>query len=69
MIEVESERVTTRKEGPKKNGSYNLGLFQINDMDWCRKSVRGGDCNMKCSGKWPYRFHFAVFYRIPVCHY
>ncbi|KAK9504304.1 hypothetical protein O3M35_010669 [Rhynocoris fuscipes] len=48
LVEHESSRITSRKGGPNRNGSFDHGLFQINDKYWCRNGVKGGDCNIKC---------------------
>jgi C-type lysozyme/alpha-lactalbumin family len=38
------------KRGPKnKNGSYDYGIFQINDKYWCKVGSAGGDCNIDCN--------------------
>ncbi|KAG5676352.1 hypothetical protein PVAND_006194 [Polypedilum vanderplanki] len=40
----------SRTKGPKnKNGSYDWGIFQINDKYWCRDGSAGGDCNIDCN--------------------
>uniref|UniRef100_A0A023F6U5 lysozyme n=1 Tax=Triatoma infestans TaxID=30076 RepID=A0A023F6U5_TRIIF len=48
LVEAESSRNTARKGGPNRNGSYDHGLFQINDRYWCKNGSPGGDCNIKC---------------------
>lgn len=39
--------------GPNTNGSFDWGLFQINDNYWCNAEFAGlsNDCNMECTGK------------------
>nr|ATU82909.1 secreted Lysozyme-like protein [Pristhesancus plagipennis] len=48
LVEGESGRNTNKKGGPNRNGSFDHGLFQINDKYWCKNGVKGGDCNIKC---------------------
>ncbi|XP_014244232.1 lysozyme-like [Cimex lectularius] len=48
LVEHESSRNTTKKGGPNKNGSYDYGLFQINDKYWCSHDKKGKDCKAKC---------------------
>uniref|UniRef100_A0AB38ZEA5 lysozyme n=1 Tax=Ectomocoris sp. TaxID=3104572 RepID=A0AB38ZEA5_9HEMI len=48
LVEAESSRDTSKKGGPNRNGSYDHGLFQINDKYWCKNGQKGGDCNVKC---------------------
>ncbi|GLV44978.1 uncharacterized protein CBL_14450 [Carabus blaptoides fortunei] len=49
LIESESSRNSSAIGGPNKNGSYDYGLFQINDRYWCIPGKLGGDCNMDCN--------------------
>ena len=42
----------SRTKGPRnKNGSYDYGIFQINDKYWCKVGSAGGDCNIDCGSK------------------
>lgn len=50
----ESSWTTSVKGGPNYNGSFDYGLFQINDGYWCYASSPSSaqqynDCNMQCS--------------------
>uniref|UniRef100_A0A224XNR0 lysozyme n=1 Tax=Panstrongylus lignarius TaxID=156445 RepID=A0A224XNR0_9HEMI len=40
---------TTAISGPKTLGSYEYGIFQINDRYWCDKNRKGNGCTVKCS--------------------
>uniref|UniRef100_A0A161MHZ4 lysozyme n=1 Tax=Triatoma infestans TaxID=30076 RepID=A0A161MHZ4_TRIIF len=40
---------TTAVGGPKSAGSYEYGIFQINDRYWCDKNQKGKGCTVKCS--------------------
>ncbi|XP_070490137.1 lysozyme c-1-like [Chironomus tepperi] len=35
--------------GPNTNGSFDWGIFQINDNYWCKVGYLGNDCNMDCN--------------------
>ncbi|KAL1132688.1 hypothetical protein AAG570_010640 [Ranatra chinensis] len=48
LVEAESSRNTGKIGGPNRNGSYDHGLFQINDKYWCSVGHKGKDCNVKC---------------------
>nr|WIM01382.1 lysozyme [Limnephilus flavicornis] len=48
LVEAESSRNTAVKGGPNSNGSYDWGLYQINDGFWCKPGVVAGDCKAKC---------------------
>lgn len=37
--------------GPNTNGSFDWGIFQINDNYWCKVGYVGNDCNMDCNSK------------------
>lgn len=50
----ESSWRTSVKGGPNTNGSFDYGLFQINDGYWCYASspssaAKYNDCNINCS--------------------
>merc|ERR1711997_77042 len=50
----ESSWTTSVKGGPNYDGSYDYGLFQINDGYWCYASspaeaAENNDCNLNCS--------------------
>merc|ERR1712173_274093 len=48
----ESSWKTSMKGGPNYDGSYDYGLFQINDYYWCygddTDSKKYNDCNINC---------------------
>ncbi|XP_077291947.1 lysozyme-like [Arctopsyche grandis] len=48
LIEAESGRNTAVKGGPNNDGSYDWGLYQINDRYWCVPGAVGGDCRITC---------------------
>lgn len=46
--------------GPKNsNGSYDYGIFQINDKYWCKVGKPGGDCNIDCNSEFWLTSRFA----------
>ncbi|CAH0550792.1 unnamed protein product [Brassicogethes aeneus] len=47
LVESESGKKTDKMK-KKANGSYALGLFQINSKEWCTFDKKGGKCDMKC---------------------
>nr|QPG92857.1 lysc [Lasioderma serricorne] len=47
LVESESGK-NTSKIYNKANGSVNLGLFQINNKEWCEYGRQGGNCHVKC---------------------
>uniref|UniRef100_A0A4Q8K2I4 lysozyme n=1 Tax=Liphistius thaleban TaxID=1905330 RepID=A0A4Q8K2I4_9ARAC len=49
LIQHESSFNTRSKGGPNRNGSYDHGLFQINDNYWCSPPARNNDCKISCS--------------------
>lgn len=51
LVQSESSYNSRARGGPNGNGSYDYGIFQINDGYWCKVGRRGGDCNMDCNGK------------------
>nr|AAP83129.1 lysozyme [Triatoma infestans] len=48
LIEAESGRNTAARGGPNHDGSYDNGLFQINDRFWCTYGKPGHDCHVRC---------------------
>ncbi|OXA64167.1 Lysozyme [Folsomia candida] len=47
--EAESSRRTEALGGPNSDGTYDHGMFQVNDNYWCStSSVPGKDCNVRC---------------------
>ncbi|XP_077292783.1 lysozyme-like [Arctopsyche grandis] len=48
LVESESTRNSTAKGGPNWDGSYDWGLFQINDYYWCKVGYPGGVCKISC---------------------
>lgn len=51
LIQNESSFNSAVKGRQNKNGSYDYGLFQINDKYWCKVGSPGGDCNIDCNSK------------------
>merc|ERR1712226_27325 len=52
LISHESSYNTAAKGGPNYDGSYDWGLFQINDYYWCKGSgdaSKYNDCNVSCN--------------------
>lgn len=49
LVESESGRNTSAVGGPNVDGSYDYGLFQINNRYWCGNASRGGGCHLRCS--------------------
>nr|ATU82685.1 venom lysozyme 1 [Pristhesancus plagipennis] len=49
LAKSESALNTTAIGGPNKNGSYDFGIFQINNRWWCDMDKPGKDCNVTCS--------------------
>lgn len=52
LVKFESNFNSKAKGGPNSNGSYDWGIFQINDRYWCKPGYRGGDCNIDCNSKY-----------------
>lgn len=50
LIASESSFNTAAVGGPNTDGSFDWGLYQINDRYWCTKGRRGGECNINCKG-------------------
>ncbi|XP_052748700.1 lysozyme-like isoform X2 [Galleria mellonella] len=49
IVEAESSRHTFAIGGPDEDGSFDYGLFQINDRYWCNNgSNPGKGCNVRC---------------------
>lgn len=46
----ESRGNTSAIAGPNQNGSYDYGLFQINDNYWCEHGKPGNGCQIACEG-------------------
>ncbi|CAG0918517.1 unnamed protein product [Notodromas monacha] len=44
----ESSLDTSKRGGPNTDGSYDHGLFQINDGYWCYPPDQYADCNVAC---------------------
>ena len=52
LVKAESDS-NSGIRGPKNsNGSYDYGIFQINDKYWCKVGYNGGDCNKNCNSKY-----------------
>lgn len=51
LVEFESRFNTSAIYGPNTNGSFDWGLFQINDGWWCTVGSPGKDCNIDCNSK------------------
>uniref|UniRef100_A0A224Y0X9 lysozyme n=1 Tax=Panstrongylus lignarius TaxID=156445 RepID=A0A224Y0X9_9HEMI len=49
LSKAESSLNTTAIGGPNRNGSYDFGIFQINDYIWCDIDKAGKGCNVQCS--------------------
>lgn len=49
LVKSESSYDTAAKGGPNSNGSYDHGLFQINDRYWCSPPGPHNDCGVTCS--------------------
>ncbi|CAG0918835.1 unnamed protein product [Notodromas monacha] len=48
LVRWESSFDTSKKGGPNSNGSFDHGLFQINDGYWCYPPPEYADCNIAC---------------------
>lgn len=51
LVEAESSGNTAAKGGPNTDGSYDYGLFQINNRYWCKDGSAGGECHIDCNSK------------------
>ncbi|CAH0672719.1 unnamed protein product [Chilo suppressalis] len=49
LVEGESSGRTDVIGGPDSDGSYDHGLFQINDRYWCDHNRPGKGCNVLCA--------------------
>ncbi|XP_067127072.1 lysozyme-like [Centruroides vittatus] len=49
LVEHESSYNTAGKGEPNWDGSYDHGLFQINDRYWCSPPHHVNECNVRCS--------------------
>jgi lysozyme C len=52
LVKHESSYNSGVRGRQNKNGSYDYGIFQINDKYWCKVGQAGGDCNIDCNSKW-----------------
>ncbi|KAI5631661.1 c-type lysozyme/alpha-lactalbumin family domain-containing protein [Phthorimaea operculella] len=49
LVEAESSRQTEAVGGPDDDGSFDYGLFQINDRYWCNPGeLPGKECHIRC---------------------
>ena len=51
LINSESSFNSSVVGGPNSDGSYDWGLYQINDRYWCSTTGVGKGCNINCNGK------------------
>lgn len=51
LVKHESSYNSGVRGRQNKNGSYDYGIFQINDKYWCKVGQAGGDCNIDCNSK------------------
>lgn len=51
LVKAESDFNSSVKGPRNSNGSYDWGIFQINDKYWCKTNTKGGDCNINCNSK------------------
>ncbi|XP_023708070.1 lysozyme X-like [Cryptotermes secundus] len=49
IAQHESSLNTAARGGPNTDGSFDNGIFQINDRYWCRENGVGGSCNINCA--------------------
>lgn len=49
LIEHESSYNSKAVGGPNTDGSYDWGLWQINDRYWCTPGSKGKACNLDCN--------------------
>ena len=62
LVKAESN-FNSRVKGPRNsNGSYDWGIFQINDKYWCRVGSKGGDCNQNCNSKFNIRGRSLIMF-------
>lgn len=50
LVNGESAFNSSAIGGPNTNGSFDWGLFQVNDNFWCTVEGVGKDCNINCNG-------------------
>ncbi|XP_059621308.1 lysozyme c-1-like [Phlebotomus argentipes] len=48
VIQTESSYNSSAIGGPNTNGSFDYGLFQINENYWCDDGGLSNDCNIDC---------------------
>ncbi|WP_407809573.1 hypothetical protein, partial [Staphylococcus aureus] len=48
LVKYESSFDTSAKGGPNWDGSYDHGLFQINDRYWCAPPGPHNECGVTC---------------------
>ena len=51
LINSESAFDSAAMNRVNTDGSYDWGLYQINDKYWCSRTGKGGECNINCNGK------------------
>lgn len=51
LVKHESSYNSMTRSPKNRNGSYDYGIFQINDKYWCKVGTPGGDCNIDCNSK------------------
>jgi hypothetical protein len=51
LIKHESSYNSRSKGAKNRNGSFDWGIFQINDKYWCGDGRVAGDCNIDCNRK------------------
>lgn len=51
LVSNESSYNSRTKGSRNRNGSYDYGIFQINDKYWCKVGSAGGDCNIDCNSE------------------
>lgn len=51
LVKYESSFNSRAKGKMNTNGSFDWGIFQINDKYWCKVGSNGGDCNANCNSK------------------
>ena len=51
LVKFESSYNSKAKGKMNTNGSFDWGIFQINDKYWCSVGKNGKDCNANCNSK------------------
>lgn len=53
LVESESAFNSSSVGGPNSNGSFDWGIFQINDNYWCEAEFEGlsNDCGIECTSE------------------